>query len=69
MSKPEDIKEPLPDFEKVPPREPYSVVGEHYFKSLVKKFNIDDALILLQLVGVGVGVSILGLFLYYVVVK
>lgn len=67
MSNPEDIKEPLPDYETVP--RPYSAVGEHYYKSLIKKFNIDDAMILLQLIGVTVGVSILGLFLYYVVVK
>lgn len=69
MSVSEDIKEPLPDLEKVESYESYSKVGEHYFRSLVKRINIDDVVIGLQLVGVTVGVSILGLFLYYVVVK
>lgn len=36
-------------------------------KSFLNRINVDDTIVVLQIVGVSVGVSILGLFLYYVV--
>lgn len=36
-------------------------------KSFLNRINVDDTIVILQIVGVSVGVSILGLFLYYVV--
>lgn len=61
------------DLETVPHKEEttslYEIVEKHYYRSLIKHISIDDAIIGLQLIGVTVGVSILGLFLYYVVVK
>jgi len=75
----DNIKEPFvndqecrePKVAESPPNESPSHVGTVVpaVKSFIARINVDDALIVLQIVGVSVGVSILGLFLYYVVAK